>query len=157
MPDIEFCFLADAADARPGQKFAVIGGGVSRLGGPNFPLRHPHLALVVGLALTSEEIGQEHDLRFVVLTPDDAEMASAQASIVAGGQDEGRDSVLTFALDLWNLSFPVPGDYGINILIDGEERKRLPLVVEQRRATARARPPPADTVTPPFPPPTGKA
>ncbi len=94
----------------------------------------------------------------MVLTPDQSEMASAQASIVAGGPDEGRDSVLTFALDLWNLAFPVPGDYGIRILIDGEERKRLPLVVEQRRVTARPRPVAApDSVTPPFPPPTGKA
>ncbi|MBA2569703.1 MAG: hypothetical protein H0V04_00835 [Chloroflexi bacterium] len=159
MPDIEFAFLADAADARPGQKFAVIGGGVSRLGGPVFPLRHPHLALVVGLAVPAEEIGREQDLRFIVLTPDGSEMASAQATVVAGGPEHGRDSVLTFALDLWNLAFPVPGDYGIRILIDGEERKRLPLVVEQRRPAARrARAGSARAnVTPPFPPPTGKA
>ena len=68
MPDIEYAFLADAADARPGQKFAVIGGGVTRLGGGQFPLHHPHLALVCGLTVTAPEFGSEHDLQFVLLT-----------------------------------------------------------------------------------------
>jgi hypothetical protein len=158
VPEIEYAFLADAADARPGQKFSVLGGGVTRLGGPTFPLRHPHLALVVGLAVSPEEVGSEMELRFTVLTPSGTDMANAQATIVAGGRDGNRDSVLTFALDLWNLSFPEPGDYVIRIVIDGEERKRLALVVEKRdapaRRGARARSAP---VTPPFPPTTGQA
>ncbi len=159
MPEIEYAFLADAADARPGEKFAVLGGGITRLGGPTFPLRHPHLALVVGLAVAPDEIGQELELRFSVVTPGTDEMASAQATITAGGPSTGRESVLTFALDLWNLAFPVAGDYEIRILVGGEERKRLSLVVEERAAPVggpapgRRRQP----LTPPFPPPTGKA
>ena len=47
MPDIDFAFLADAAETIPGQKFHVLGGGVARIGGRRFPLRHPHLALVI--------------------------------------------------------------------------------------------------------------
>jgi hypothetical protein len=70
VPDIEYAFLADAADARPGKKFAVLGGGVSRIGGPEFPLHHPHLALVVGLLVTAPELNAQHDLRFLVLAPD---------------------------------------------------------------------------------------
>ncbi len=157
MPDIEYAFLADAADARPGQKFAVLGGGVSRIGGPQFPLRHPHLAMVVGLLVTSPELGQEHDLRFFLLTPDGQELSSAAAKIVTGGHSDGRDTVLTFSLDLWNLSFPVAGDYSIRILIDGSERKRLPLIVEQRETQAAQRARAAGSTPPPFPPPTGKA
>ncbi len=158
MPEIEYAFLADAADARPGQKFSVLGGGVSRLGGPTFPLRHPHLALVVGLAVPADEVGSNMELRFTVLTPSESEMANAQATIVAGSRDGDRDSVLTFALDLWNLSFPEPGDYVIRIVIDGEERKRLALVVEKREAQARRAPRArAAPVKPPFPPTTGQA
>ena len=156
MPDIEYAFLADAADARPGHKFAVIGGGVSRLGGPQFPLRHPHLALVCGLLVTAPELGTEHDLQFVLLTPDGNRLSNATAKIVAGGTSDGRDTVLTFSLDLWNLSFPSPGDYSIRILIDGSERKRLPLTVEQRTAQPGVQQP-AEAPPPPFPPPTGKA
>ena len=153
MPDIEYAFLADAADARPGQKFAVIGGGVTRLGGHQFPLRHPHLALVCGLTVTSPEFNMEHDLQFMLLTPDGQQVSNATAKIVANGPPDGRDTVLTFSLDMWNLSFPAPGDYSIRILVDGSERKRLPLVVEQTAAEQGARP----LADPPFPPPTGQA
>ena len=158
MPDIEYAFLADAADARPGHKFAVIGGGVSRIGGPQFPMRHPHLALVVGLLITAPELGSQHDLRFVLLDPSGSELTSAEAAIMASGPGDGRDSVLTFSIDLWNLAFPTSGDYSFRILVDGSERKRLALYVERRDA------PPGfeneETTTlpqPPFPPPTGQA
>lgn len=159
MPDIEYAFLADAADARPGEKFAVLGGGVSRIGGPGFPLRHPHLAMVVGLRVTTPELGREHDLRFLVLAPDGSELSSASAQIRADGPLDGRDSVLTFSLDLWNLTFPVPGDYSIRILVDGSERKRLPLVVDRQEPPPGAGQEPGgdETLHPPFPPPTGKA
>jgi hypothetical protein len=157
MAEIEYAFLADAADARPGQKFAVIGGGVTRLGGSAFPLRHPHLALVIGLAVTADEIGKEQELRFAVITPTGETMASAQANVVAGGQPAGRDSVLTFALDLWNLAFPMAGEYEVRIFVGGQERKSLPLSVEARKPTGRRAPRTSGTVTPPFPPQTGKA
>ncbi len=153
MPDIEYAFLADAAEARPGQKFAVIGGGVSRLGGPQFPLRHPHLALVCGLLVTAPELGREHELQFLLLTPDGQQLSNATATIRAEGPSEGRDTVLTFSLDLWNLAFPMAGDYSIRILVDGSERKRLPLVVEHRDVPGAAGP----LQAPPFPPPTGQA
>jgi hypothetical protein len=154
VPDIEYAFLADAAEARPGQKFAVIGGGVSRLGGPQFPLRHPHLALVCGLLVTAPELGREHELQFLLLTPDGQQLSNATATIRAEGPSEGRDTVLTFSLDLWNLAFPMAGDYTIRILVDGSERKRLPLVVEHREVAGGAAGP---LQAPPFPPPTGQA
>jgi hypothetical protein len=129
VPDIDFAFLADAAQTVPGQKFHVLGGGVSRIGGRGFPLRHPHLALVVGLRVTSPETEMSHDLRFILLDPDGREVASATGSIVAHGQTDARDAILTFSIDLWNLTFPAPGDYSVRILVNGSERKRLPLVV----------------------------
>lgn len=131
MPDIEFAFLADAADARPGNKFSILGGGVDRIGGQTFPVSHPHLSLVIGLAVTAAELRREHEIRFQLLDDQGREMTSGTASIVAHGENDGRDSVLTFAVDLWNLTFPVPGDYSFRLLIDGSERKRLPLSISQ--------------------------
>ena len=162
MPDIDFAFLADAADAQPGQKFAVLGGGVSRVGGPNFPLRHPHLALVVGLLVTAPELNSEHELRFVLLAPDGAELSSGAARIRAAGAGDGRDTVISFAIDLWNLTFAEPGDYSFRILVGGSERKRLPLVVERRASATEAdasgdKPVDLGGQPPPFPPPTGQA
>jgi hypothetical protein len=154
MPDIDFAFLADAAEAIPGRKFAVIGGGVSRVGGPQFPLRHPHLALVVGLAVTAAELDAEHEVRFVILRADGKELASGAAQIRATGSSDGHDTVVTFSVDLWNLVFESPGDYSCRLLVDGSERKRLPLVVERLEAPGGSTGP---LIVPPFPPPTGLA
>ncbi len=131
MPEIDFAFLADAAETNPGQKFHVLGGGVSRIGGPGFPLRHPHLALVVSMTVTAPELGREHEIRFLLLDPEGAEVASATSSLVAQGETEGRDTSLTFSIDLWNLTFNAPGEYSFRILVNGSERRRLPLSIVQ--------------------------
>jgi len=154
VPDIEYAFLADAAEARPGEKFAVIGGGVTRLGGAQFPLNHPHLSLVCGLTVTAPEFGVEHELQFVMLTPTGQQLSNATAKVTANGLTDGRDTVLTFSIDMWNLAFPQSGDYSIRILVNGSERKRLPLIVEQHiHEPGPGRP----LAEPPFPPPTGQA
>jgi uncharacterized protein DUF6941 len=129
VPDIDFAFLADAAETVPGQKFHVLGGGIARIGGRRFPLRHPHLALVIGLAVTAPETEREHEIRFVLLDPDGGEVAGATGSLVARSQRDGRDATLTFSIDLWNLTFPSPGDYSFRLLVNGSERKRLPLLL----------------------------
>jgi hypothetical protein len=131
MPEIEFAFLADSADARPGEKFNVLGGGVMRLGAQAFPFRHPHLALVVALLVATTELEKEHDVRFALLAPDGSEIAGANGLIAAHGNRDGRDTIVTFAIDLWNLEFTVPGDYSLRLLVNGSERKRIPLVVER--------------------------
>jgi hypothetical protein len=129
MPEIEYAFLADAAETQPGQKFHVLGGGVSRIGARTFPVQHPHVALVVGLLVSAPEVDREHEIRFVLLDPDGGEVAGGTGNIVAHGHTDGRDAILTFSIDLWNLTFPSPGDYSFRILVNGSERKRLPLVV----------------------------
>ena len=48
---------------------------------------------------------------------------------MAHGQPDARDAILTFSIDLWNLTFPAPGDYSFRILVNGSERKRLALVL----------------------------
>jgi hypothetical protein len=94
-----------------------------------FPLRHPHIALVVGLLVTAPETEREHEIRFVLLDPDGGEVAGGAGSLTARGAHDGRDNILTFSIDLWNVTFPSAGDYSFRILVNGSERKRLPLVI----------------------------
>ena len=56
-------------------------------------------------------------------------MAGATGSLVARSQRDGRDATLTFSIDLWNLTFPSPGDYSFRLLVNGSERKRLPFLL----------------------------
>jgi hypothetical protein len=129
MPEIEYAFLADAAEALPGQKFSVLGGGVSRLAGPAVPFTHPHLSLVVGLRLTARERDREHELSFLITAPDGTSVAESNGRVVAHGPAETEDVILTLAIDLWNLTLSSAGEYAVRIMIGGSERKRLPLLV----------------------------
>ncbi len=149
MPEIDFAFLADAAETSPGHKFNVLGGGITRIGGPTFPLLHPHLALVVGLLVTAPETRREHELQIVLLGPDGDQVTSATGTLVARGHEDGRDTIVTFSVDLWGVRFATPGDYSFRILVNGSERKRLPLVVARVEA-------PAGPPTMPGPPGTGR-
>ena len=84
-----------------------------------------------GSPVTAPETEREHEIRFVLLDPDGGEVAGATGSLVARSQRDGRDATLTFSIDLWNLTFPSPGDYSFRILVNGSERKRLPLLLLQ--------------------------
>jgi hypothetical protein len=129
VPEIDYAFLADAAQATPGQKFNVLGGGLDRIGGPTYPLRHPHLALVIGLRVTAAELDRAHELRFVLLDPDGREVAAASSNLTVRGRTDARDRPVTLAIDAWNLTFPSPGDYSFRLLVNGSERRRIPLVL----------------------------
>lgn len=131
MPEIEYAFLADAAQVQPGQKFHVLGGGVTRIAGPALPFVHPHLSLVLGLRMTAAERDREHDMGFVVLAPDGAQVATASGKVVARGPAQTEDVVITIAVDLWNLNFRLVGEHTVTITIDGAERKRLNLTIAQ--------------------------
>jgi hypothetical protein len=133
MPDVEYAFLADAAEVQAGSKFHVLGGGVSRLSGPAFPFVHPHLALVVGIRMTAIERNREHELGFVVTAPDGAQVTNATGRVVSHGTADAGDVVLTIAIDLWNLTLKMPGEHAVHITIGGSERKRLPLMVSGNR------------------------
>ncbi len=133
MPDIEFAFLADAAEVQPGSKFNILGGGISRLNGSSMPFVHPHLALVVGLRLTAIERNRKVDLGFVLTAPDGTQVTTANGVVEAHGPQDPNDVVITIALDLWSLTFAKVGEHSVRITVDGQERKRLPLHVTHTR------------------------
>ena len=129
MPDIDFAFLADAAETIPGQKFHVLGGGIARIGGRRSrcatriwrwssacrsPRRRPN---------ASTRSGSSCSIPMAPRWPARPAASWPAASATA------RDATLTFSIDLWNLTFPAPGDYSFRILVNGSERKRLPLLL----------------------------
>lgn len=133
MPEIEYAFLADSAEVQPGQKFHVLGGGVTRLSGPALPFQHPHLAVVVGLRLGANERNREHDLELILAAPDGTKVAGSAGRVVARGPQDPNDIILTLAVDLWNLTLTTQGEYSVRIMVGGTERKRLALTVTQSR------------------------
>jgi hypothetical protein len=129
MPDIEYAFLADFAQVQPGQKFNVLGGGVTRINGPSLPFTHPHLSLVLGLRLTSAERNREHELAFIVSAPDGSQVTTAGGRMIAHGPPDPGDVILTMSIDFWSVVLAAAGEYSVRIVVDGNERRRIPLQI----------------------------
>jgi hypothetical protein len=132
MPKLDFAFLADAAEAQPGRKFYVLGGGIDTIGAPQFPVTHPHMSLVLRLSVHPTEVDRDHFLEIRMMDSDGGELARLDGSFQAhGGGQPGREITLPFVMNLVNTRFERPGDYSLEILIDNQHAKSLPLRLQQ--------------------------
>ena len=128
MAKLDFAFLADAAEASPGRKFYVLGGGVDSIGAPRFPVVHPHLALVMRILLHPTEADRDHRLEVRLIDQDGRELVRADGSVRPSGVGPpGREVGLPIAMNLNNVRFEHSGDYSVELLLDDSHVKSLPL------------------------------
>src|SRR5947209_2361758 len=128
MPTVDFAFLADAAEAEPGRKLYVMGGGIDSIGAPVYPVVHPHLALVLRLLVHPTEANRNHVLEIRLMEPDGGELTKVEGSFSASdaGVPPGREIPMNMVLNFWSTRFERPGDYGIEIMINNQHMKSLP-------------------------------
>jgi uncharacterized protein DUF6941 len=130
MPTLDFAFLADAAEAEPGRKFYVLGGGIDQIAGPQFPLIHPHMSLVMRFLVHPTELGLQHHLEVRMIDADGGELAKIEGDIQAQGQVQtGRESGVNMVINFANARFERPGDYALEVLMNNQHMKSLPLRV----------------------------
>jgi hypothetical protein len=128
MPKLDFAFLADAAEAQPGKKFYVLGGGVDSIGARQFPVVHPYLSLVLRLLVHPTEVGRDHSLEIRLMDSDGGELARVDGNFNASGPGQpGREIALPLVMNMVSTRFESPGDYSVEILIDNQHAKSLPL------------------------------
>jgi hypothetical protein len=132
MPALDFAFLADAAEAEPGRKLYVLGGGIDRISGPSFPLVHPHMALVMRFLVSHDELGRAHDLTVRMVDEDGTELARIDGKMeTAPGEIEGLAVPVNMVINMANTRFERPGAYAIDIIVNGGLEKRVSLYVGQ--------------------------
>lgn len=127
---LEFAFLADAAHATADGKFYVLGGGISALYAPSFPILHSSLAVVIKLHISKAEAGLEHHLRIELLNP-----LNATAMPPLGGKftpqpnKDHPDWPITaeLAITIANLLLEMPGKYLFRLSVDNVQLGTLPL------------------------------
>jgi len=130
MPTLEFAFLADAAEAEPGRKFYVLGGGIDQIAGPEFPLTHPHMSLVMRFLVYPAEIGRTHHLEVRMVDADGGELARIEGDIQTGPTETiGREVAVNMVINMGNSRFERPGDYALDIMMNNQFQKSLPLRV----------------------------
>ncbi|HEV2685196.1 MAG TPA: hypothetical protein VGW79_01025 [Actinomycetota bacterium] len=131
MPKLDFAFLADAAEAEPGKKFYVLGGGVDSIGAQAFPVVHPHLALLIRVLIHPTESERAHTLEIRLIDDDGHELARMEGNFQAAGGPPGREMPMNISLALSNIRFERHGDYSIELLLDNQHVKSLPLRIYQ--------------------------
>jgi hypothetical protein len=132
MPTLDFAFLADAAEAEPGRKFYVLGGGIDQIAGPEFPLTHPHISLVMRFLVHPTELGLTHRLQVRMVDADGKELARIEGDIeTAQSEPSGREVGVNMVINLANPRFEAPGDFALDILMNNQFQKSLPLHVSQ--------------------------
>jgi hypothetical protein len=128
MPKLDFAFLADAAEAEPGRKFYVLGGGVDSINAPSFPVTHPLIALVIRLLVHPAEADHEHSLEIRMMDSDGAALANIQGTFTAAGTaPPGREIPMNLVFNMVSTRFERDGDYSLEILINNQHMKSLPL------------------------------
>ena len=129
--ELDFAFLADAADVSMGKLF-VLGGAFDTIHVPAFPAGHPILAVVIRLLLSPMYLDQKHALEILLLDADAKHIASATGELmvpkVARISCQAGSAVI-LPLRFFNVPFKQEGYHGIEILADGKKMKHIPLRV----------------------------
>jgi len=135
MPTLDFAFLADAAEAEPGRKFYVLGGGIDSIGAQSFPVVHPHMSLVMRLLVHPMEADHPHSLDIRLIDTDGRELTKLEGTFSAdAGNRGGREAAINITLNFQNTRFERAGDYSLELLVNGQHLKSLPLRLQQTGA-----------------------
>lgn len=128
MPTVDFAFLADSAEAEPGRKFYVLGGGIDSINARTFPAVHPHMSLVLRVLVHPMEAEDEHQIEIRLIDSDGGELARINGNLSARGTPQtGRDIAMNMVINMVNTRFERPGDYSLEIMIDGDHQRSVPL------------------------------
>lgn len=137
--DVAFALIADAANVSREGKLNIL-GAFDRIYGAAFPLTWPRMTLVVRFIASAAEYGQEKSIEIVTLDADGKRLGTATGKMqVPTPQGAGRGLKINHVLPM-TVTFPGPGEYSIDILVNGEPKAAVPLEVVQRADA----PPPAD-------------
>jgi hypothetical protein len=131
MPNLDFAFLADSAEANPhSRKFYVLGGGFDSIGAPAFPAIHPHVSIVARILVHPAEADRSHTLEIKMMDADGGALANIEGQFAASAAPQpGREIAVPLVINIANVQFQQPGDYSIEILINNQHMKSLPLHV----------------------------
>ncbi|OGO52140.1 MAG: hypothetical protein A2148_12590 [Chloroflexi bacterium RBG_16_68_14] len=145
--EVDFALLADAANISREGKLNIL-GSFDRIYGSKFPLTWPRMVLVTRFVASAAEYGAEKTLEIVTLDADGKRLGAATGRMKVPAGQSGRQLKLNHVLPM-TMTFPAPGQYSIEILVNGEPKATVPLEVVQREepkqdGAAEAEPPQAD-------------
>ena len=132
--EVSFALLADAANISREGKLNVL-GAFDRIYGAKFPLTWPRMMLVTRFLASAAEFGAEKSIEIVTLNADGKRLGGATGKMRVPQGQSGRALKINHVLPM-AMTFPAPGEYSIEILVNGESKATVPLEVIQREEKA---------------------
>jgi hypothetical protein len=128
--DVAFALLADAANVSREGKLNIL-GSFDRIYGSKFPLTWPRMVLVTRFVASAAEFGTEKSIEIVTMDADGKRLGTASGKMTLPKGQAGRQLKINHVLPM-TMTFPAPGQYSIEILVNGEPKATVPLEVVQR-------------------------
>lgn len=130
--ELKYAFLATAAEyaAAPDGRLALIGGDLDTLWFTSHPLVYPSLAVVVKLRLSPDEVESDHFLEVALVDSGGGTLMATPPLPVPSPQNASngvRPAESGMVATLMDLTFPMPGEYRVNLAVDGRQIVSLPL------------------------------
>ena len=122
---VDFAFLCDAATADP--KLNIL-GQFDVIRARSFPATHPRMVVVVRLEGHLTEAGG-HNLNLALVDDDGAEILERRLDLPF--QVPPRGGKCNIITELNGVTFPRPGRYSVEVLVDGRHLKSVPLLLER--------------------------
>lgn len=133
--DLLTILTADYANIAVGDKLNVMGIFRS-ITAKQFPARHPTMHLVIKLAATLGEYGQERLMTIKLFEPDGDEILSYPVIIKVPEGKGGLRPEINAVIEMRDVIFPHPGRYEFVVLVDKDVKGTYSLEVIQAEPPA---------------------
>ena len=130
--DITLLLLADYANISQEGKLNVM-GIFDRISVQSLPAQHPEMRLVMRLSASPAEKGQQKSVEVKLIDADGNANLTAAASLVVPSEAPQLTIEIVNILTLVGVRFAKAGSYAFHVLINGDDKGRVPFTVVQRQ------------------------
>lgn len=127
--DVSDLLLADYAEANPGGKFTLVGGGFTNIKASKVPCVHPLMFLLVRFKVTRRDVGSNKIL--IRLVGEKGVIFKTESDLNVK-PDHGDERHVSVVIRMVNTKFESFGAYEFEVSINGETKQSQILTLSQR-------------------------
>jgi hypothetical protein len=129
--DVTLAVLADYANVSQDGKLNIL-GVFQEVNPAGFPAAIPQMFLIVSFEASAAEFGTQKNIRIALLEADGTEVMAMEGPVVVQRPSRpGSRAFINQIVALQGLMFQNSGDYAFHILVNGEEKRAVPLRVNE--------------------------
>ncbi|UCC73762.1 MAG: hypothetical protein JSV86_04155 [Gemmatimonadota bacterium] len=125
--EVDLAVVADGANVSQEGKLNIL-GVFDTIWAREFPFRHAAMVFVLRVRADFTDRGV-HQMQVRLMDADGAQLFKAEGPLKVPGGAPGRPSKPHVIMGLSGITFPKPGDYSFEVLVDDRHMRSVPLYV----------------------------